>query len=1048
MKNKKSHRKSTVKNLILFFCLTSAQFLAAQDWQVSGIITDNENGLPLPGVNIIVKDNPSIGTISDIDGNYFLKVPQGKSILFTFIGYTRQEKAIVGNSVLNIVMEANVTVLREVVAIGYGILKKSDLTGAVSSIKGDLLQKTPSSGLDQALQGRAAGVTVNANSGQPGAAAEVRIRGIGTVNNSAPIYVVDGVIVSDISFLNPNDIEQTEILKDASATAIYGSRGANGVILITTKQGKTGKGTISFNAYLGVQNRWNELDLMKRDEFAQTLISLNNVASEKNYFEKNGFDKWLKVYRLGNSPYYPENMIYSSIETNWQNEVFNPNALIQNYHLSVDGGSENSNYAISAGYFTQEGTIIGSDYQRLTLRVNSSHKIRKWLKIGENLSFSNSLGRNAMVNNASPGASILSAALAMAPWDPAYYPDGSVNNQGTDLSGQPSASSNFRNVTNPISMATMYEPKNVVERWVGDIHVEITPVKELTWRSAVSMDLSHNKDKSFTHAYKYSDFDKADKNYLSSSMFSNRTLIFENTLTFMKNFGKHKLTAMLGQTTEEYNYHSIGGSGASVLNPSENNWYLSQTTEDRTFASENALRTRMFSFLGRVHYTYNERYLATLNFRADASGKFPQNLWGYFPSMAFAWRLSEEEWMNGVIPNLDYIKIRAGWGRIGNEKINQNSFLLVMFNEGPSFVDYVLGQNQALAGGATILTYTNKNGKWETTEQLNAGIDFGFFNGLLNGNFDIYRRNTMEMLLSVKAPAHIGNRYDPIANVGTVRNDGIELALDHNNKIGNLGYNAGGNISFVKNKLTALNGGDRVYGDKTICDEGYALYTFWGYKYEGIYQSDREASEHLYATDNIRHAGDARFADLNNDGNIDDMDKTDIGNPFPWLTYGLNFGVDYRNFDLQLFFQGIYGNKLYNAARMRTEGKGLESTLGTQMRNVWTVNSPDGTIPNPYGNSANFETSSRFVENGAYFRLKNIQIGYSLPKSVVSRVSINQCRFYISATNLLTFTKYTGYDPEVGGGPEAERNAGVSAGIDYGNYPQARTILLGVNLNF
>ncbi|MDR0683080.1 MAG: TonB-dependent receptor [Dysgonamonadaceae bacterium] len=1025
-----------MRNLILFFCITSAQFLAAQDWQVSGTITDNQDGLPLPGVNIIVKDSPNIGTISDIDGNYSIKVPRGKSVTFTFMGYATQEKAISGNSILNIVLELNATMLQEVVAIGYGTLKKSDLTGSVSSIKGDLLRKTPSSGLDHALQGHVAGVTVNANSGQPGAPAQVRIRGIGTVNDSAPVYVVDGIIVSDISFLNPNDIEQTEILKDASATAIYGSRGANGVILVTTKQGKAGKGNISFNAYMGVQNHWNELDLMERDEFAQTLIYLNNVASEKNYFEKNGFDKWLNAYRVGNSPYYPANLTYSSIETNWQNEVFNSNALIQNYHLSIDGGSENNNYAISAGYFTQEGTIIGSNYQRLTLRVNSSHKVRKWLKIGENLSFSNSSGRNAMVNNENPGASILSAALAMAPWDPAYYPDGSVNKQGVNLSGQPSASSNFRNVTNPISMATMYEPKNIVERWVGDIHIEITPVKELTWRSAVSMDLSNNRNKSFTHAYKYSDFDKADKNFLSSSMFRHHTLIFENTLTFMKSFGKHKLTAMAGQTTEEYNYESMGGAGASILNPSKNNWYLSQTTEDRTYASESALRTRMFSLLGRLHYTYNERYLATLNFRADASSKFPQNLWGYFPSMALAWRLSEEEWMKDLIPNLDHIKIRAGWGRIGNDKINQNSFLLTMFNEGPSFVDYVLGQNQTLAGGATILTYTNKNGKWETTEQWNTGIDFGFFNGLLNGNIDVYRRNTIEMLLSVKAPAHVANRYDPIANVGTVRNDGIELSLEHNNKSGRLNYNIGGNISFVKNELTALNGGDRVYGDKTICDEGYALYTYWGYKYEGIYRSDDEASQHLYATDNVRRAGDAKFTDLNNDGNIDDRDKTDIGNPFPWLTYGLNAGINYLNFDLQLFFQGIYGNKLYNAARMRTEGKGLEATLGTQMRNVWTAASPTGTIPNPYGNSANFETSSRFVEDGAYLRLKNIQIGYSLPKSIINRIAINQCRFYISATNLLTFTKYTGYDPEVGGG------------VDYGNYPQARTILFGVNLNF
>ncbi len=362
-----------------------------------------------------------------------------------------------------------------------------------------------------------------------------------------------------------------------------------------------------------------------------------------------------------------------------------------------------------------------------------------------------------------------------------------------------------------------------------------------------------------------------------------------------------------------------------------------------------------------------------------------------------------------------------------------------MFNSGPSFVDYVLGQNQELANGAAVLTYVNKGGKWETTEQLNAGIDFGFFNGLLGGNVDVFVRNTKEMLLSVKAPAHVGNRYDPVANVGTVRNSGIEISLDHQNKIGKVNYSLNGNISFIKNELTALNGGDRVYGDRTISDQGYALYTLWGYKYEGIYKSNDEALQHLFAynaTSIPFHAGDAKFADLNNDGKIDDHDKTDIGNPFPWLTYGLNASVNHKGFDVQLFFQGVAGNEIYNAVRTRTEGKGVEATLGTQMRNVWTTANPYGDIPNPYGTSMNLETSSRFVESGSYLRMKNLQIGYSLSKHLLSNVNISRCRFYVSASNLLTLTRYTGYDPEVG------------SGVDYGNYPQARTILFGVNLDF
>jgi len=1042
----KSELHIPMKNLILLLCFLFASLMAsAQNTQVSGVVTAAEDGLPLPGVTITVKGITSIGTITDGNGKFAVKVPQGKNLTFSYIGYKELSVEIKGDAVLKIVMESNSKVLDEIVAIGYGSVKKSDLTGAVSSIKSEQLQRTPASGLDQALQGRAAGLTVNANSGQPGASAVVRIRGIGTVNGSSPIYVVDGVILDNITFLSPNDIESTEILKDASSTAIYGSRGANGVILVTTKKGKEGKSNISLNMFSGIQNRWNKLDLMKRDEFVKTIIDLNNLNSEKNYFRNYGFNKWLSAYRLGKSPYFPTVMTttnptgfdYSKVETDWQDQVFNANAPIQNYHLSFDGGTDKEKYAFSVGYFTQQGTIIGSDYERLTLRMNTSHKLRNWLTIGENLSFMSSTGRNAMNNNSSPGASILSAALAMAPWDPTHYSAGSTNLLGKDLSGQIAASSNFRNVTNPYSMVENSHPKSNVERWVGDVYVEITPIKDLLFRSALSLDLSNNRDKLFKESYEYSSYDKSDKNYLSSSMSRYSTMILENILTYNKSLGMHSLTAMIGQTSEEYNYYTIGGAGASILNPTENNWYLSQTTEDRTYGSDAVSRSRMFSLLGRLHYSFNNRYLVTLNFRADASSKFPENLWGFFPSTAFAWRMSEEDWMKGI-DNLDYMKARVGWGQIGNDKINNDSFTPKVFNAGPTFVDYVLGSTQALASGATVLTVVNKGGKWETTEQINAGVDFGFFKGLLNGTVDVFQRDTKEMLLSVKAPAQVGNRYDPVANVGTVRNQGIELTLDHQNHLGKLNYTLSGNVSFIKNVLTALNGGDRVYGDRSISDEGYGLYTFWGYQYNGIYTSDAEALTLLYkytASTIPYHAGDAKFKDLNGDGIIDDKDKTDIGNPFPWLTYGFNVSADYVGFDVQLFFQGVYGNEIYNAVRERTEGTGNEATLSTTMRNVWTASTPDGTIPNPYGSSLNMATSSRFVESGAYLRLKNLQLGYTIPKSITSKLTINRCRVYVSANNLLTLTKYTGYDPEVG------------SGVDYGNYPQSRTLSVGINLD-
>lgn len=1023
-------------SVILF--ILAAQIISAQTVKVTGVVTAAEDKLPLPGVSVIVLGVTGAGTITDLDGKYSINVPEGKSLTFRYVGYKQQNIVVKQASVINVVLESDSKMLDEVVAIGYGTMKKSDLTGSVTSIKADALKKTPASGLDQALQGRAAGVTVNANSGQPGAAAEVRIRGIGTVNNSSPIYVVDGVMVSDITFLSPNDIESTEILKDASATAIYGSRGANGVILISTRKGKEGKSNISFNAYWGVQNRWRKLDLMQRDEFATTLVNLANIRTEKQVYQEQGFKSWLSLYRLG-SKYFPTNFDYSAQETDWQDEVFNSNAVIQNYNIAINGGTDKNNYAFSADYFNQDGTIIGSNYDRFTLRYNSSYKVRNWLKIGENLSFMSSTGRNAMNNNSSPGASILSAALAMAPWDPTRYPAGSVNSDGKDLGEQIAASSNFKNVTNPLSMVENSHPETNTERWVGDVYMEITPAKHFVLRSDLSMDLSNNRYKLFKESYEYSSYDKSAKNYLASNMSRYSTLMLENTLTYKNEIDKHSFSAMIGQTTEQFSYYSIGGSGASILNPVESNWYLNQTTEDRTDAGDGVSRTRRFSLLSRLHYSYASRYIITANFRADASSMFPQNLWGYFPSTALAWRINEEPFLRDF-SQLSNLKLRVGWGQIGNDKIGSDSFILKVFNSGPTFVDYPLGVNQELQNGATVLTWVNSGGKWETTEQLNAGIDFGFWNGLLGGSIDLYQRDTREMLLAVTAPAQVGNRYSAMKNVGTVRNQGIELSLDHNNKIGKLNYTIGGNLSLVRNELTALNGGSPVYGDVTVSNQGLPLYTFWGYEYEGIYKSDTEAWSYLSFYDDIDklpyHAGDAKFKDQNLDGKIDDADKVDIGNPFPWLTYGLNLSADYKGIDIQMFFQGVYGNEIYNQVRVRTEGKGTEATLGTQMRNAWTTSNQSGVIPNPYGNSNNSATSSRFVEDGSYLRLKNVQLGYTIPKALTEKVNIERCRLYITANNLLTITNYTGYDPEIGGG------------VDYGNYPQSRTFMFGLNLDF
>ena len=1016
----------------------------AQSHKIEGNVKDAADGSPLIGVTISL-DNSSTVTISDINGHYSIAVPfEGKNsrqLTFSYMGYNEKSLSVLPSTTrLDVELEMGADVLEDVVVVGYGTMKRSDLTGAIASVDSEDLQRTPVATIDQAFAGRIAGVTVNASTGQPGAAAEVRIRGIGTVNNSAPIYVVDGVITEDIGFLNPGDIASTEVLKDASSTAIYGSRGANGVIIVTTKTGAKDRAPqISLSAYAGVQNRWNKLDLMGRDEMARTLINIGGVKSEMNFYEKHGFYKWLKAYRLGKSPYYPTSLDYSTIETDWQDEVFKSNAPIQNYHLSVEGGSSKSQYSFSAGYFSQDGTIIGSNYERLTLRLNSSYNLNKWIKVGESLSFITSSSRWAMNNSSSAGASILSAALAMAPWDPTHYPEGSVNIDGKDLSGEIAAGSNFKNVVNPFSMVEHSHPNNTDQRLLGNIYLEATPLKGLTFRSSVSMDQNLSMSRTYSDKYLHSDYDKADKNFISANMGVGRTMFYENTLTYAWEKGDHRLSAMVGQTTEEYNSYSIGGAGASIANPSENNWYLNQATEDKTESGDSASRTRRFSLLGRLFYNYADRYMATVNFRADASSKFPENLWGYFPSMALAWRVSEEAFLEDV-EALDNLKVRLGWGRIGNDKIAEGAFTQSVFSSSNTFTGYPFGVNQELATGSTILTYVNNGGRWEATEQLNVGVDFSLWNNRFYGTIDLFDRSTYDMLLSVTAPAHVGNRYAPTANVGTVQNLGVELTLGHS---GNFGegweYDINLNGSVISNRLTRLNGGERVYGAYTICDEGLPLYSFWGYEYEGIYQSDSEVAEHQWAVESpTEHHGDARYKDQNGDGVINDDDLVAIGSAFPWLTYGANFSLRKGGFDVSLFFQGVYGNDIYNAVRIRTEGDGTQSTLSTTMRNVWTKNNPTGTIPNPgaSGSSRNFESSSRYVEDGSYLRLKNLQVGYTLPESLSKRIGVGSCRLYVTMSNLLTLTSYTGYDPEVGGG------------VDWGNYPQSRTITIGTNINF
>ncbi len=1042
------------KFLLTFLLVLLGIGATAQNITVTGTVTSSEDGEPLIGATVRVKGSSTGGTATDIDGVYNISCKKGAVLQFSYVGYEAAERTVGDATKIDVVLSTQSNMLEELVVIGYGSVKKSDLTGSVSSVNSDKLTQTPAASLSNALQGQVAGVTVNSLTGRPGADAEVRIRGVGTVNGSSPIYVVDGVISDDINFLSTNDIEHIEVLKDASATAIYGSRGANGVIIVTTKAGGLNKPTrVSFDGYVGLQQRWKKLDVMNAKQFADTYVAINGNAASKKVYNEQGFNKWLSLYQgVRNSDYYPTvydadtnptGFDYSSVDTDWQDEVFR-NGMIQNYHLAVDGGSDRLSYAMSASWFQQDGIIIGSDYSRLTARMNTAFQAFPWMKIGENISFMASVAQNAYEsgdNSESAGANIISAALAMAPWDPTRYPEGTVNRKGVDMSGKISAGSNFKNVTNPLSMVEYSHPKTRNERFVGNAFIELTPVKHFNWRTNYSFDYKITTDKSFMDSYEVSAYDKRDKNFLSSSMARTYYWNVDNILTYDNTFGKHNLTAMAGFTVEEYNYYSIGNSGSSIINPVERNWYLSQVTDDYGTPSDGVSRNRRQSWLGRINYSYDSRYLLTVNFRADGSSKFSEKRWGYFPSFALAWRASREEFLKDFA-NLDDLKVRLGWGKVGNDNIGNDAFVQNMFNNGPTFVGYAFGANQTLVNGAAVLTWVNNGGHWENTEQYSAGIDFSFWNGKLSGSLDGFIRDTNDMLMSVNAPAHVGNRYAGTANVGKVRNKGIEISLEHRNTVNKwFHYSVGGNISFINNKLVSLNGGSPIYSNYSnvlVVNEGNPLNYFWGYQYEGIYRTDEEVLDYLKgytAEDTPFHAGDAKYTDVNGDGKIDDNDRVYLGSSIPKVTYGLNLGFWLKDFDIQLFFQGVGGSKIYNQLRHRLESNGSTSILSPVMADAWTTDNPDGSIPNPK-NSVNYYVSNRFLESGNYFRLKNLQIGYTLPKSVLGQKGIKSCRFYAQISNLFTLTKYSGYDPEVNGG------------VDYGNYPQSRTFIFGVNLTY
>lgn len=1071
--------------LLLLALVTSMQIMAQT--KLSGMIVDDSNDEPLIGASILVQGT-SVGCVADYDGNFTLNVPQGKNtIVVSSVGYVSQTIKLTGQSTMVIRLKQDSQVMEEVVVVGYGTMKKSDLAGASSSLDEKTLKSAPMTNLDQSFQGRIAGVTAVQTSGAPGSAVSINVRGQATINaGSDPLYVVDGVIfqaqdnsgsslgladalgngshstVSPLSLLNPSDIVSIEVLKDASATAIYGAQGANGVVLITTKQGQAGDAKFTYNGSVTVQRQTQRLDVLNLREFAEFY---NDLAAQGEISQPDEVYSDPSILGVG---------------TNWQDAVFQT-ALQHQHQISAEGGTEKINYYISGSYMDQEGTIIGSDFERYSFRVNLSSQLKKWLKLGLNATYTHT---SESLKLADSDEGLISYSLTTPPDIQIYNIDG----------GYSSVSKEGYTNPNPIALAMLDDILLYRESLTGSIYADVTPIKNLTWHIQFGFDLGGSKGDTYSPMVDLGTWSR-ESNESRIQHNSNDYWSLSNYIQYNMQFGKHAITAMIGQECWEssYEYTSVYNTGL----PSDivHNPYLG-TGEAQI--GEGWGSSSMASFFTRETYNYDDKYLATYTYRYDGSSNFgPNNRWAGFHSVAVAWRFTNEKWVQENMTWLSNGKIRLGWGQTGNSNIGSYKWGASM-----SVMETGLGTSYRPAN------LKNLDIKWETQEQWNLGFDLGFWNNRINLTVDLYKKTSEDMLMQLNLPSIMGTSGNessaldaPYGNYGDIENKGIEIALNlrpFSSK--NFEWTSDINISINRNKLKSLSGSTALVGYGQWSDvvsrtePGQSLYGFYGYVVEGIYQDfedilnspvntlvsnnpiiDNGDGTYSWSTDpddysrtNTTWVGDIKFKDVNGDGIIDENDKTRIGSPLPKWTFGWNNTFRYKQFDLNIFINGSVGNKVANYLNMKL----------THMNSVWTnqlddvlgravltaadgntsaaywyddisnvvVSNPDAKLPRATVNDPNDNDafSTRYIEDGSYIRLKSITLGYTFDKKVIDKIGLTNLRLTLNATNLLTITGYDGYDPEVGLSTASDN----VFGLDNGRYPSPMTFTFGLNVSF
>lgn len=987
-------------------------------------------GEELPGVNVTVKGT-TIGTITNAKGEFFLTVGENSVLVFSFIGYNTQEVSIGSQTRFSVSMKESSEDLTEVVVIGYGTVKKSDLTGSVVSIKSEDLKAVPVTTFDQALQGRAAGVQVVQSTGAPGGETNIRIRGTSSVNaSSEPLYVIDGMLINSdggemsvggrgprigaLSTINPNDIESIEILKDASATAIYGSRGANGVVLITTKKGKANAGTISFEGYYGVQQAARKLDLLRADQFA-------NLVNEANI-------------NAGRTPVYTNPSTVGK-GTDWQNELLRV-APISNYQLSFNGGTVKTKYAISGGYFTQDGIVTGSNFKRYSARTNVETEVTKYLSVGANLSYNRISSDGVLTGPGQIVPGVITGAMQFNPIATVYDP--------RQMLGYTYEHYLKTGVANPVAEAREYKANTGTNRFLGNFFAQLKLAKSLSFRTSFGIDALNTKSNTFgPFGLKRTENSLGEA---ASGTLQAFTWINTNTLNFDKAIGEGTLNALVGFEAQKFNNESIQLLVFDFPDPRSGYHNLSAGQNPQP-PSNGETQWSLISYLGRVNYSLANKYLFTVSGRLDGSSKFAEyNKYGFFPSAAVAWRMSEEDFLksNTVISNL---KLRGSYGVTGNQSIPPYGSLALITKFGEGVFNNGSGE-PSIIYGREPLSYPNEGLKWETTRQASLGVDLSVIRGRIALTAEFYHKKTSDLLLSTPIPLTTGFQ-NTLLNVGNVQNKGMDLELSTVNVEGDFNWNTSLNFSLNRNKITNLAGDkDVLLGGGNILREGQPLGSFYGYVFDGIFQSDEEAKKSPVIAGQSPSAGDRKYKDISGvdgkpDGVINDLDRTLIGTAQPKFYWGMNNSLSYKGIELNFFFQGSQGNKMVNMNLLNLENvNGQQNVLSEAYENRWTPNNHSNRYARPLATANDNVFSSRFVEDASYLRLKSLNLGYNIPKTVLEKIRLSRLKIYASASNLFTLTKYSGYDPE----GNAYGSSTNIIGVDDGNYPQTRTFLVGLQI--